>query len=361
MATLIAFPYIKVTFSSKDLGASPLAYGVPKSLSMLDEIATAGQVAASLEVCGSPKPGNVHRNADFPGTTFEQFITGSIALGPALHLATQRGWDVGCGKRALGGVMLGGLMAHGVRSVSQWQKGGNTHLGIIMLFIPLAAAAGLQAAKGERDVSRVRCAVTELLDASTVADSVALYATLRRLSSTWLGRLSLSHKPPDVRDPNAAVKLKRGGWTLYKVMKASSRWDAIASELSSSMKITFDIGLPTFKTTYRKTSNLNVAIVHTFLTILSLQSDTFIARKVRALKEKDATAVVSKSIPKVETVSERAKVVLGLGGLLTKKGRVKLLQMDAELRSFKGTLNPGSTADLTASTLYVALLSGFRP
>jgi len=43
----------------------------------------AAQLAACLEVSGTPKPGNVHRAFDFPDTRFEHFLAGGVALGPA--------------------------------------------------------------------------------------------------------------------------------------------------------------------------------------------------------------------------------------------------------------------------------------
>ena len=46
----------------------------------IDRIMLIAQLASALEASGTPKPGNVHRNADFHQTSFEHFLAGSIAL-----------------------------------------------------------------------------------------------------------------------------------------------------------------------------------------------------------------------------------------------------------------------------------------
>jgi triphosphoribosyl-dephospho-CoA synthase len=92
---------------------------------------------------------------------------------------------------------------------------------------------------------------------------------------------------------------------------------------------------------------LNTAIVHTFLEILAERPDTFIARKVG--KEKACE------------VSLEAKGVLELGGLETAKGRKSLSVFDKKLRLSGHTCNPGTTADLTAATLALITLGGYRP
>jgi len=47
--------------------------------------------------------------------------------------------------------------------------------------------------------------------------------------------------------------------------------------------------------------------------------------------------------------------------LTTKNGRNNLLKLDRKLRDPAHKLNPGTTADITAATLAVAILNGYRP
>ena len=51
----------------------------------------------------------------------------------------------------------------------------------------------------------------------------------------------------------------------------------------------------------------------------------------------------------------RARHVLSLGGIGTPEGRRAGVELDAHLRSDGNKLNPGTTADLVAACLFVAL------
>jgi triphosphoribosyl-dephospho-CoA synthetase len=46
--------------------------------------------------------------------------------------------------------------------------------------------------------------------------------------------------------------------------------------------------------------------------------------------------------------------------MLSEKGQAEIVEMDEELRRSAGHLNPGTTADITAASLMIALLTGFR-
>jgi len=96
-----------------------------------------------------------------------------------------------------------------------------------------------------------------------------------------------------------------------------------------------------------KRGDLNTAVVHTFLKVLSEHPDTFIARKV--------------GVEKAREVSSDAKKVLELGGLETSEGRARVLEFDRKLRESGNLLNPGTTADLTAAALALCTLGGYRP
>ncbi|MBE0634226.1 triphosphoribosyl-dephospho-CoA synthase, partial [Candidatus Bathyarchaeota archaeon] len=45
----------------------------------------------------------------------------------------------------------------------------------------------------------------------------------------------------------------------------------------------------------------------------------------------------------------------------TEEGNKMLWSLDAELKKENGLLNPGTSADLTAASLFVLLLDGWRP
>jgi len=62
-----------------------------------------------------------------------------------------------------------------------------------------------------------------------------------------------------------------------------------------------------------------------------------------------------------QEISDRATQVLKLGGLSTVEGKNAAIKFDDELKQAGTDMNPGTTADLTASSLLTALLCGFRP
>ncbi|MFQ6135200.1 MAG: triphosphoribosyl-dephospho-CoA synthase, partial [Nitrososphaerales archaeon] len=141
-----------------------------------------------------------------------------------------------------------------------------------------------------------------------------------------------------------------------------AEWDGVASELSNGMRSSFTIGYPTFAETYRETGDINTSTVNTYLKILSEVPDTFIARKVGLAKTSSIVEAVKIGMPESLKVSEKAKKILEAHrGMLTEEGRREVWRLDRELRSRGGTLNPGATADVTAASLMIALLSDFRP
>jgi triphosphoribosyl-dephospho-CoA synthetase len=49
------------------------------------------QLALLLEVSAYPKPGNVHRNADFNDTRYEHFLASAVAVAPYFELSAKKG------------------------------------------------------------------------------------------------------------------------------------------------------------------------------------------------------------------------------------------------------------------------------
>jgi triphosphoribosyl-dephospho-CoA synthase len=128
-------------------------------------------------------------------------------------------------------------------------------------------------------------------------------------------------------------------------MNLSSEWDNISREWVTDMQITFEFGYPLVKKLYGRTKNMNTTTVQSFLELLSKYPDTFVQR------------IHGKKI--AERVSEKARAIIKEGGMLTSKGGALITKFDEELRE-KG-INPGTTADLTASSLMLAILDGMRP
>jgi len=325
------------------------------------EIMRAGQLASALEVSGWPKPGNVHRTRDEETTRFEHFIAGAIAIGPALREASLKGMKVGEGLIKPSEVKLGSLVKMAVTDVEAWQLGGNTHLGTSLLLVPLAASAGKTfIEKRKMDFKLLRENVKTLTRETTPEDAVEVYRAIRIVSSPekmgeWKGT-----EAPDVYREDAEDKLVSEGVTLYDTMKTASSWDNIAREWINGMEISFKVGYPTLVETYARTADINIATVHTYLTILAHIPDTFIARKVGLKKTRDVSKAVDIGKKETSWIMELAGNILKAGGLTSLEGREALEKFDDRLHQAGGILNPGTSADLTASSLMIALLCGLR-
>jgi triphosphoribosyl-dephospho-CoA synthetase len=126
------------------------------------------------------------------------------------------------------------------------------------------------------------------------------------------------------------------------------------------MKICFETGYRSIIRTYDETHDINIAIVHTFLTLLSTFPDTFIARKVGVKETPYIERAVEIGIKRIDWITKTAGHVLKKGGLTTELGREAIYEFDCKLQNAKGEYNPGTTADLTAGSLFVALLCGLR-
>ena len=331
-----------------------------KYIAVADDIMRCAQLAAAIEVSGWPKPGNVHRTFDFSDTRFEHFIAGSIALGPVMRQAALRGIDVGLGKLEIEKIGVGRLIKEAVMDVKRWHGGGNTHLGVSLLFSPLAASAGLAyVINGKIDVKSLRENVRKVMVSTSSQDAADVYDTIISVNPTALGRLEGANSP-DLKDRDAATKLSEQQFTLYDVMVASSKWDNISREWYSGMQICFETGYPTILNVYQNTNDPNIAVVHTFLTIVHKHPDTLIARKVGIKETPYIAKAVKTGLKKTSWVAETAGKILKMRGLTTERGRRALFEFDQKLQAGKGELNPGTSADLTAASLMIFFLCDFR-
>lgn len=325
-----------------------------------DDVMRCAQLAAAIEVCGWPKPGNVHRTVDFPDTRFEHFIAGAIALGPTMRRAALQGIKVGLGNLEIDEIRVGKLVKEAVLDVKRWHRGGNTHLGISLLFTPLATAAGLTHSTGGRiEAERLREGVKRVMTETTYKDAGDAYDAILSASSAALGRLG-DGDFPDLRERDAKKILIEKQVTLYDVMVASAAWDNISREWASGMEICFETGYPTIVRVFQETGDPNIAIVHAFMTILSRYPDTFIARKIGVQETPEIGNAVKIGLKKTVWIAETADGILKMGGLKTEDGTRALREFDEKLQAGGGKFNPGTSADLTAGSLLIYFLCGSR-
>lgn len=295
-------------------------------------IAKTAQIASVLEVSGHPKPGNVHRTRDFPDMVFEDFLISGVVIGDTMKKAAQRGIEYRKNSD-LGKIEIGKLIKEAVLETDKWVAN-NTNLGIIMLLTPLSAAAGMS-----NDIDEIQDNVDNIIRATTPYDAVNLYDAINIADAGGMGE----RDDLDVGSDDAKQQMLDKSINMYDVLDLSSQWDMLAYELTRTMPITFEIGYPTFNGV-KETHGINKATVQTFLTILSIYSDTLIARKY--------------DVETAQKVSEDANLIISEGGILSDKGIDMVNKFDKDL--VDKNLNPGTTADLTASSVMVALLDEYK-
>jgi triphosphoribosyl-dephospho-CoA synthase len=309
-----------------------------------DYVSRCASLAALMEVSAYPKPGNVHRTRDLPETRFEHFLAGGVAIGPDMRELALRGRDAVSGSLSWDQISVGRSVLNAVVDSLEWQRGGNVNLGVVLLFAPIAAAAGATLHESASiDAMGLRENLEKVVRAAVPDDTVDIYKAINiAMSPETLGNVG----ELDVTDEDSRERIKDERISPLEVFEKCAERDSICREWVTGFQITFEVGYPTLKSSLDK-DTVNDAIINTFMHILSQYPDSLITRKSGA-----AQAV---------EVSKQAIKILEAGGASTVEGKKLLWALDEELHAGKGDLNPGTTADLTAAALFVSLLEGWRP
>jgi triphosphoribosyl-dephospho-CoA synthase len=283
------------------------------------DVGAAAQLACLLEV-SAPKPGNVSPGVSFGDTTYTDFLASAAAIGGALGSA---------GARPLGQTIL---MA--VRDTRRWTSV-NTNLGIVLLLAPLARAAARcveNTAALPVGLPELRASLATVLAVTTVDDARAAYEAIRLAAPDGIGEA----ESQDVADDPTV--------TLTDAMRLAADRDSIAGEYVTDFRATFDVGALALRAARRAGLDWNDAVVETYLTLLAACPDSHIARRAGRAR--------------ADTVTREARAVLDAGGVRSATGRAAIAQFDSALRDSRNLGNPGTTADLTAASIFVTLLTG---
>jgi len=270
---------------------------------------TAGnaQLALLLEVASTPKPGNVDRHREYPELRFEHFLAGAVGANEGLAAATDPSIGVGeAFRRAIEG------MAD--------QRGGNTQFGALLLLVPMVRAAS------RGDLSPA--SASEVVADTTVEDAANFYRAFEHVDVAVRDPPE-GMEPLDVRRGADAVShLRDRSITLEDVMELSAGRDGVAAEWVGEFERTFRAGTAIAEGQGPVTDRT----AETYLWLLSREPDTFVATK-----QGQRTA---------HSVMVRAQEA--------REGGPDLVEAFAESLVQEG-INPGTTADVTAGGLFVAL------
>jgi triphosphoribosyl-dephospho-CoA synthase len=308
-----------------------------------DFVARCAGLATLLEVSAYPKPGNVHRTHDFDDTLYEHFLASSISIMPIIQRLASKAHNIENENGDWSDLRIGNSILSATKEMLKWQKGGNVHLGVILLFTPIVAAAGAVYQGDMVDLKELNTKLKDVINGADPYDSVSIYKAINlSMSKKVLGTV----KGLDVSEDSSKENILNNSLTPKKIFETCSGYDSICSEWITDYYITFNIGFPHLKKQLIS-QDLNSSTVNTFLHILALYPDTLIQRKSGKEKARE--------------ISQKARLVLEKGGASTERGRKMLFQLDYDLQKEKGSLNPGTTADLTAASLFLLTLSGWKP
>lgn len=270
----------------------------------MNRIAAAYLAACEAEL-DALKPGNVHRHAGGHGMTAADFATSA---------------RVSVGEIAREGARVGARVLAAVKSTRE-AVGQNTNLGIVLLCAPLAAAA-------ERG-GDLRENLGRALSGLDAQDARDVYAAIALANPGGLGEV----EGGDVREAPTM--------SLQAAMAAAAGRDAVARQYASDFVDVFEMGLPLAV----QAASAAEAAEAVYLAFLARRPDSHVARKFGS-----ATA---------EALRGEAEQRTGeWAGLDAGVRRAAMLRWDAELKARR--LNPGTCADLTVATLFVACLANMR-
>jgi triphosphoribosyl-dephospho-CoA synthase len=271
-------------------------------------------LACRLDV-ETAKPGNVSVMNPGHGMTAAQFVASAQAAAPALFAHQQP-----VGARIFDAVTR-----------TRAAAGCNTNLGIVLLVAPLAAA--LDELGPVFDVASWRTATANVLAHLTVEDTRMAYRAIALANPGGLGDAPQQsvHDAPSV--------------DLREAMTLAAERDSIARQYANGFDDIFTAGLDALHVLRERCEN--VITLSVFMTFLSTWPDSHIVRKHGA-----ATA---------QSVTREARILdeqWRLAG--ARADHPGLDAWDAELKS--SAINPGTSADLTVATLFVAAcLERLRP
>lgn len=268
------------------------------------------QLALLLEVSGTPKPGNVDRHRDYDDLRFEHFLAGAVGSLRGLRMAAD-------------GAAIGRAFEHAVAGMAE-QSGGNTQFGALLMLTPLVRAAASDRLSPE--------GVADVVESTTVADACDFYRAFEHVD------VAVDDPPADAdaldvrRGSDATEALRERETTLYDVMELSADIDGVSAEWTNGFERSFEAAewlLDDDGPIYRRASRV-------FVRLLAEEPDTFVATR-----NGEATA---------EEATERARAVLD--------GSEDAEALAEEFRD--RDINPGTTADLTAAALFIALERGME-
>lgn len=273
---------------------------MPWSEMTIGQMAT---LACMLEV-NAPKPGNVHRGADFSNLELNDFAVSAMAIGPAFEAA---------GRSRIGRTILTAVRA--TRRLADT----NTNLGLVLLLAPLATV-------GVKDLNPA--GVAQRLADLNEDDAADVYKAIAIATPGGMGTVD----DMDVYGPPPT--------DLLTAMQAAADRDLIARQYVNGCEQVFEA---VDFLTDQGTSHLSASdrIVHAHIRQMAAHSDSLIQRKCGEETARKSSLMAAR--------------VLDAGEPIDEEYLQELRNLDFWLRADGHRRNPGTSADIIGAAIFVAL------
>lgn len=293
------------------------------------------QLATLLNVSAYPKPGLIHRISDSQHQKYEHSLASSAALVSAGIMLSEACEKIVLEKKSYDYLEMGKIIRTASEDIINAQKGGNTFLESLLLLIPLAATSIL-AKKTEKNTTIQKQQIAfDLAHSGTWEDTLGLYSII---SSIEAFQDKNKYNTEEVKATIQSItdeKIKP-----LDFFKSANVQDRIAQEWISGFRLAFTYA-DYLLDIYKKTNNLNLSIVQTYLYILSQGADSSI---IRSVGQKQASQI-----------SEHAQNIINKYPKLSGDQWEILLSFDTELKKQGALFVPRTSQALTTAAIFLAL------
>lgn len=273
-----------------------------------EESATSAVLALLLEVSSTPKAGNVDREHEFEDLKFEHFLISATSALPFFLQTAKR------------------KKIHLIEAVVAGKKFGvntNVHFGAFLLLFPLVAVWRSEnaAAAGE--------SATNFIKRTSHHDSLQILKAFQLCKPRVLETSEMS-----LENKKTVSEIMMKKMNVYEWMKLAPKENLIASEILNG----YPRSVEGAKFLLDSDGKANDAIVLLYHQMLASYPDTLIISKFGLEKAIEVMKLARKAVEANEFNEFR--------------------KLDEFL--LKNRLNPGTIADLTASSIYLAFLEGWK-
>lgn len=252
-----------------------------------------------------PKPGNVHRGADFDDVGYRDFLTSAAIIAPVIEAVTLQ--------------TVGKTILEAIQATERW-VGSNTNLGTVLLLAPLAAVPR------EQTLSRGIADILNLLDAQ---DAQHVYQAIQIARPAGMGQ---------VEDMDVATTAPT---CLVTAMRSAADRDLVARQYANNYEQLLGEVVPWLSGAMEQGWTIEDAVVHTHLRLMSTYPDSLIARKCGSEVAAESARLATRAL----SAGEPGELDYGAA----------VADLDFWLRSDGHRRNPGTTADMIAAGLFTML------